>query len=54
MEKAKRYKKKIVVKKTFFIRKLVKMKYKEGGLIDDNINEFQSAVKPISYNKNGP
>lgn len=32
------YEKKAVVKKTFFIRKPINMKFKKGGLIEDHIN----------------
>lgn len=46
-----RYEKKIAVSKPFFTRKLVNMKLKEHGQIEDHINEFQSVVNQLAIIK---
>ena len=37
--------------KTFLIRKLVNMKFKEGGKIEDHINDFQCVVNELATMK---
>ena len=46
-----KYEKKTAVNKTFLIRKLVNMKFKEGGKIEDHINDFQCVVNELATMK---
>ena len=46
-----RYEEKTVVNKTFLIRKLVNMKFEEGGKIEDHINDFQCVVNKLATMK---
>ncbi|KAA8532467.1 hypothetical protein F0562_032500 [Nyssa sinensis] len=46
-----RYEQKIATNKAFLIRKLVNMKFKEGGPIADYLNEFQSVVNQLATTK---
>ncbi|KAA8523891.1 hypothetical protein F0562_010314 [Nyssa sinensis] len=46
-----RYEQKTATNKAFLIRKLVNMKFKEGGSIADHLNEFQSVVNQLATMK---
>ncbi|KAA8515033.1 hypothetical protein F0562_018180 [Nyssa sinensis] len=46
-----RYEQKTATNKAFLIRKLVNMKFKEGGSIEDHLNEFQSVVNQLATMK---
>lgn len=41
----------MTVNKTFCIRKLVNMKFKNGGKYENHINEFQSTVNELATMK---
>lgn len=46
-----RYEQKTAANKAFLIRKLVNMKFKEGGPIADHLNEYQSVVNQLATMK---
>ncbi|KAA8524670.1 hypothetical protein F0562_011093 [Nyssa sinensis] len=46
-----RYEQKMATNKAFLIRKLINMKFKEGGSIADHLNEFQSVVNQLATMK---
>jgi gag-polypeptide of LTR copia-type len=45
------YERKTTQNKAFYIRKLVKMKYKEGSSVSDHLSQFQDCVNCLSTMK---